>query len=116
MGAVPETTAEGADSVGSWARALDLDELWEGEMTAVTVGATSVLLVNVDGQVRAYVNRCPHQEWALDEGDLDGRTLTCSRHLWEFDVLSGEGINPDNCRLTGLDCRVEDGAVLVRTG
>ena len=85
-------------------------------MTAVAVRGTSVLLVNVDGEIRAYRNRCPHQEWALDEGDLDGRVLTCSRHLWEFDVLTGEGVNPDNCRLTGVACRVDDGTIFVQVG
>ncbi|MCW2721025.1 MAG: hypothetical protein JWR81_4847, partial [Pseudonocardia sp.] len=29
----------------SWVPALELDELWEGEMTAVTVDGTSVLLM-----------------------------------------------------------------------
>jgi toluene monooxygenase system ferredoxin subunit len=52
---------------------MELDELWEGDMTGVQVGTTSVLVVNVDGEIRAYENRCPHQAWPLEEGDLDGR-------------------------------------------
>ncbi len=67
-------------------------------MTAVRSTA-NVLLVNVDGQVRAYSNRCP-PGLALDEGDLDGETLTCARHLWEFNAGTGCGINPDNAQLT----------------
>ena len=87
---------------------LEFDELWEGDMTAVEVGRLAILLVNVDGEIRAYRNRCPHQEWPLDDGDLDGRTLTCSNHMWEFDVLTGRGINPDDCALVSYPCRVDD--------
>ncbi|MGW4524727.1 Rieske 2Fe-2S domain-containing protein [Amycolatopsis sp. NPDC004378] len=102
---------------GQWQEAMQLDELWEGEMAGVEVGGEKVLLMNIDGDVRAYRNRCPHQAWALDEGDFDGETLTCSRHLWVFDARSGTGVNPDNCRLTSFPCRVDDdGTIRVDLG
>ena len=62
-----------------WQEPINVDDLWEGDMTAVTVDGEAVLLVNIDGTVRAYSNRCPHQASALDEGDLDGETLTCAQ-------------------------------------
>ncbi|SFP19576.1 Rieske 2Fe-2S domain-containing protein [Amycolatopsis rubida] len=100
------TNAGSAQATGTWRKAIELDELWEGEMTGVEVAGTKVLLVNLDGDVRAYENRCPHQEWALDEGDFDGEKITCSRHLWEFDAASGAGVNPTDCRLKAFPCRV----------
>jgi hypothetical protein len=66
-------------TAGRWRETINLDDLWEGDMTAVMVDGESVLLVNIDGTVRAYSNRCPHQASALDEGYLDGETLTCSK-------------------------------------
>lgn len=93
---------------------MELDELWEGEMIGVTAGATKVLLVNADGDIRAYENRCPHQAWALDEGEFDGEKIICSRHLWEFNPLSGNGINPSDCSLKSFPCQVdEDGMICV---
>ena len=62
-----------------WRETINIEDLWEGDMTAVTVDGEAVLLVNIDGTVRAYSNRCPHQASALDEGDLDGETLTCAK-------------------------------------
>jgi toluene monooxygenase system ferredoxin subunit len=86
-------------------------------MTAVTVDGEAVLLVNIDGNVRAYSNRCPHQASALDEGDLDGDTLTCAKHLWEFNAATGAGVNPDDTRLTSFGCQVgEDGTIYVDIG
>jgi toluene monooxygenase system ferredoxin subunit len=101
----------------SWRDTINVDDLWEGDMTAVLVDGEAVLLVNIDGQVRAYSNRCPHQASALDEGDLDGDTLTCAKHLWEFNATTGCGINPDNVQLKSFDCRVgDDGTIYVDIG
>jgi toluene monooxygenase system ferredoxin subunit len=96
---------------------VSLDDLWEGDMNAVSVDGVPVLLVNVDGQVRAYSNRCPHQASPLDEGDLDGENLTCAKHMWEFSAVTGRGINPDDTHLVPYGCRVsEDGTISVDTG
>lgn len=100
--------------MGTWHDTISIDDLWEGDMIAVDVAGQSVLLVNVDGNVRAYANRCPHQASALDEGDLDGQTLTCATHLWEFDALTGAGVNPDDACLRGFPCKVgDDGTIHV---
>jgi nitrite reductase/ring-hydroxylating ferredoxin subunit len=29
----------------------------------------------------------------LDQCWIEDGTLTCSRHMWEFDVLTGKGVN-----------------------
>jgi len=87
---------------------MELEELWEGDMTGVQVGTTKILLVNVDGEIRAYENRCPHQAWPLDEGDLDGRELTCVNHHWVFDVVTGKGVNPDDCALDSFLVKVDE--------
>jgi toluene monooxygenase system ferredoxin subunit len=100
-----------------WRETMHIDDLWDGDMAPVEVDGTNVLLVNVDGDIKAYLNRCPHQAWALDEGDFDGQTLTCIRHLWTFDVTDGKGINPDDECLTKFRCHVgEDGMIRVDVG
>ncbi|HZC61807.1 MAG TPA: Rieske 2Fe-2S domain-containing protein [Streptosporangiaceae bacterium] len=109
--------AEQTARTPQWRETINLDELWEGDMTSVTVEGEDVLLMNVGGEVRAYANTCPHQAGPLDEGDFDGETLVCSRHLWEFDAATGCGINPDNARLTVFGCKVgEDGIIWVDVG
>lgn len=102
-----------APTASTWTAALAEQELWEGDMTGVTVDGVSVLLMNVDGEVRAYRNRCPHQDWALDEGEFEDGTLVCSRHLWEFDALSGKGVNPADCTLTAFPVKIEGGTIWV---
>jgi toluene monooxygenase system ferredoxin subunit len=98
-------------------RACSLDDLWEGEMALLKVEDDEVLLVHLeDAEVLAFDPRCPHQGWPLAEGALDGTILTCGMHGWEFDVRSGEGVNPAGCRLTryAVEKRGDDVFVDVR--
>jgi toluene monooxygenase system ferredoxin subunit len=92
---------------------MPADDLWIGEMLGVEVGGVKVLLVNVDDEIQAYLDRCPHKASLLSEGDLEGQKLTCATHLWEFNVLTGCGINPESSRLMRFPARVENGLIYV---
>ena len=72
----------------------DLDDLWEGEMLAVTLGTVDLVMCNVEGHVFAYADRCPHLASRLSDGIFDGRLITCAAHEWIFDARGGSGINP----------------------
>jgi toluene monooxygenase system ferredoxin subunit len=72
-----------------------------------------VLLVNVDGRIRAYADACPHLRTRLSEGSLIGPVLTCSTHGWQFDANTGEGINPRKTCLRSFPVQVEEGSILV---
>ena len=89
------------------------DDLWAGEMLDFEVGPHKVLLVNVDGEFHAYDGSCPHQRVPLVEGRLDGRTLVCRAHQWEFDVCAGRSVNPTGECLRRFPVKVADGRVLV---
>jgi len=94
-----------------------LDELWEGEMEAFEVDGREVLVVHADsGNIRAFPGKCPHQDYALVEGELENGVLTCAAHLWQFDVLTGKGVNPTNCALVCLPVKVENEAIFVDVG
>jgi toluene monooxygenase system ferredoxin subunit len=95
----------------TWQVVMPADDLWAGELTGVQLGGQKIVLVNVEGEIRAFEDRCPHLGFQLSAGSLEGRTLTCANHQWEFDALSGRGTNPGNCRLTAFDTRVRDGQV-----
>ena len=95
-------------------KVCDLDDLWEGEMEAFTVAGCEIVVLHAEGgAVRAILASCPHQEHPLIEGELDGRTLTCKAHSWEFDVCTGKGINPDDAQLVNFAVRVENDEVFV---
>ena len=104
---------EGASSA-QWISVATLDDLWEGEMIDVQVGDELILLVNLTGgDIRAYQGYCPHQKTTLADGKLEGRILTCAAHLWQFDLSTGEGVNPKSCQLHRYDVKIEDAAISV---
>jgi toluene monooxygenase system ferredoxin subunit len=94
-------------------RVATLNELWEGEMIALELEGRVVLLVNVDGSVRAFADSCPHLRTRLSQGALRRNILTCSTHGWEFDVITGQGINPRTACLEPFAVKVEDGEIFV---
>jgi toluene monooxygenase system ferredoxin subunit len=87
---------------------LPLAVLRERGMAAVQVGTTRVLLVHVDGEARAYDNRCPHRAWPLERGTLADGVLTCANHGWSFDVATGRCLGPGDRDLVAHRCRVDD--------
>jgi toluene monooxygenase system ferredoxin subunit len=97
----------------TWQVVMPADDLWEGELTGVDLGGKKIVLLNAGGEIRAFADRCPHLGFQLSEGSLDGCTLTCANHLWEFDALTGEGTNPGNCQLTVFGARVRYGQIEV---
>ena len=95
-------------------KACTLDDIWEGDMETFDVDGTEVLLVHVAGEgVHAIQAHCPHQDVDLVDGDLDGRVLTCCMHLWEFDVVAGKGVNPDDAEIAKYKVKIEGDDVYV---
>ncbi|KLL12577.1 MULTISPECIES: Rieske 2Fe-2S domain-containing protein [Protofrankia] len=100
--------------MSDWHDVATLDDLWEGDVAEVAVGPDTILLAHLPGrQVRAYQGICPHSEYSLAGGDLDGDVLTCTGHLWEFDLRTGEGVNPSNCRLYEYPVRLSGEQIAV---
>jgi toluene monooxygenase system ferredoxin subunit len=97
----------------SWVSVYADDELWDGDLVGVEAAGHKVLLLRSDGQVRAYRDVCPHKGTPLSDGELDGPVLTCPVHLWEFEVISGDSINPVGERLCAYPVRVLDGHIEV---
>jgi toluene monooxygenase system ferredoxin subunit len=95
----------------TWQVVMPATDLWAGELTGVQLRGKKIVLVNVGGEIRAFEDRCPHLGFQLSEGNIDGRTLTCANHQWEFDALTGRGTNPANCQLTVFGTRLREGQI-----
>ena len=82
-------------------------------MIGLEVEGVRVLLINVEGSVRAYTDACPHLGTPLSLGLLEQGVLSCATHQWQFDALSGCGVNPRTACLGALPLKVEDGDILL---
>jgi toluene monooxygenase system ferredoxin subunit len=89
------------------------DDLWDGERLALVLGGQRVFLVRFGADVMAYEDRCAHRGLPLSHGRLEGCVLTCPVHEWQYDLRTGEGVNPHGARLRRCAVKLEAGRILV---
>ncbi len=79
-------------------RRVDLvaaDDVPPGTMQMAWVdGVDPVVVVNVDGDIRAFQGICSHEYFELDKGFLTAGSLTCALHLSRFDLDTGDALDP----------------------
>ena len=65
---------------------------------------------------RVYDSRCPHQSTDIPDLALKGKTLTCPKHDWAFDVHSGDCIKKGNSPLKLWPSKIVKGRLLAQWG
>jgi len=103
-----------------------------GDRVIVDVAGQEVAVFNVDGDLHALPNFCPHQAAPLCEGEVTGRmvmgddgwsweyiqkgeVVTCPWHGWKFDVTSGKNIKDEDVAIPSYEVeRDGDNVVVVR--
>jgi nitrite reductase (NADH) small subunit len=81
---------KGVGLMPGFVKMATLDELPPGSAREVEYEGRIYALFNVDGVVWAIDGICPHQGGPLAEGALEGTTVTCPWHGWQFDVRTGK--------------------------
>lgn len=95
--------------------------VWHDVTPTNAVADGDVLRLDCDGRglfvyrnkrsYQVYDSRCPHQSTNIPELALQGNTLTCPKHQWQFDIKSGECIKKGNSPLRKIESRVVKGKV-----
>jgi toluene monooxygenase system ferredoxin subunit len=75
-----------------WKRVAALAEVPLKGMKAFFVDGVGVLIVHTGDAFVALQALCPHEAIPLEQGLVDGSTLTCLEHLWQFDVNTGAAL------------------------
>jgi nitrite reductase/ring-hydroxylating ferredoxin subunit len=71
-------------------RIASVGDVAPGSGVELTAAGRVIALFNVGGEFFALDGVCPHAGGPLGEGTLDGTTVTCPWHGWQFDVTSGK--------------------------
>jgi nitrite reductase/ring-hydroxylating ferredoxin subunit len=74
---------------------------------------SEVALFNVNGNLHAIENFCPHKGFPLADSRLYGRIVECDWHGWRFDVASGECFTKKDCSLESYEVVIEDGWIKI---
>jgi len=74
---------------------------------------SSIALFNVDGQLYAIDDSCPHQGASLCSGRLEGQVIRCCAHGLRFDLASGYLLNSTRLRVASYPVEVIDGQTFI---
>jgi toluene monooxygenase system ferredoxin subunit len=100
----------------SLTKAAALSDLAGDGLLSRVVAGRKVVLVRIGADVRAYENRCAHLGLPICGGRLDGSSLVCPHHEWEYDARTGRGVNPATACLKAFPVSIEEGQILVDVG
>jgi nitrite reductase/ring-hydroxylating ferredoxin subunit len=101
-----------------------------GQRQLVDVDGVEIAVVNVEGNLYAFRNTCPHQGASMIFGPITGTMLPsepqkyqygcdneivrCPLHGWEFEMKSGKSIfAPDKVSIKTFEVREEEGFIVL---
>jgi len=82
------------------------------DATCVAIGDRRAIVVRIGGEIRAYRNRCAHQEAPLEGGWVRDGVLSCPLHFWRYRVDDGTHIG-SSAKLERFPVDVVDGEAFV---
>lgn len=92
----------------SWKKVCAVAEVPENTLEKFDVDGIEMIIANYGGGYRAIPPRCPHMEEPLCESAVvfDGM-LTCTKHLWQWDMSTGEKVGIAEKELLFYDVKQE---------
>jgi nitrite reductase/ring-hydroxylating ferredoxin subunit len=95
-------------------RAVSIADIPDGQGKLWRHGDKRIAFFRTAAGVYAADNRCPHEGYALKDGDIRGDVLTCAWHNWKFRLTDGKCVfGGENIRTYPVSVR--DGWVYVDT-
>jgi nitrite reductase (NADH) small subunit len=88
-------------------------ELPPNSVIEVLVGSEPIAICNVAGEIHALSGTCPHQGGPLGQGAVNGSSVTCPWHAWDFDCRTGENDFDRAKRVDVYRVRVEAGEISI---
>ena len=89
------------------------NELSPGQCKTVRAEGKMIALYNVGGTYYATDDVCAHNGGPLGEGTLDGTTIACPWHHWQFDVTTGKNKTNPAMQIDSFPVKVEGNDILV---
>ncbi|MGC2129983.1 MAG: Rieske 2Fe-2S domain-containing protein [Candidatus Aquilonibacter sp.] len=91
-----------------------LVDLPPGSSKLVRVDKWEIALFNIDGDVYAIEDSCPHAGSSLSTGRLRGRTIHCRAHGLHFDLATGCMQGVAGVNVWTFPVVIHDGAIEVK--
>lgn len=79
--------------------AMKFADLTEGSISTVDLNGSHILLSKIGGEVFAVGGTCTHEETDLGLGFVLEDRVVCPLHLSQFELKTGQAVNPPGYRL-----------------
>ena len=99
--------------MANFVRVAAVADVPAGTAKVVEAGGKQIALFNAGGNFYAIDNACKHRGGPLGEGELDGTTVICPWHGWEYDVTTGANLDDPNTKVGCYPVKLEGDNVLV---
>ena len=96
-----------------WHAVAHSADLPEGSGRTVEAANRRIALFHTEGKFHAIDGACPHRGGPLGDGHLEGSTVTCPWHAWDFDVKTGQCVTMPGMNQTSYRTKVENGEVFI---
>ena len=91
----------------SYIKVATVSQIAPGTGMVANVNDKEVAVFNVDGTFYAIDNVCKHRGGPLGEGELEGETVTCPWHAWQYNVKNGSCLTKEGIKMDTFEVQVE---------
>jgi toluene monooxygenase system ferredoxin subunit len=96
-----------------WKRVCVTADVPEKTLKKFNVDGIDIVIANYEKGFRGFPPFCPHMKEPLtDSGMLEGTVLTCSKHLWQWDLRTGEMVGMAEKNLLLYEVKTEGDDVM----
>ena len=97
----------------SYVKVATVSQIAPGTGMVANVNDKEVAVFNVDGTFYAIDNICKHRGGPLGEGELEGDTVTCPWHAWQYNVKNGNCLTKEGIKMDTYEVQVEGDEVKI---
>jgi nitrite reductase/ring-hydroxylating ferredoxin subunit len=94
--------------------ALPSSRVKANDITFVEIETHPIVLIRIEGTVRAFSAICPHQLGDLSHGLVYRCEIECPAHQWRFDLRSGQSVYPEEESLALRFYEVKEDAGMIK--
>lgn len=90
-----------------------LDQLGPGQLTEVSVGPSTYAVGNAAGKFFCVDGICPHAGGPLGQGALQGETIVCPWHGFEFNCRTGVNSDDEDLIIDQFPVVIENNTIFI---
>ena len=103
--------------MSQWVRLCAAKDVPEpGSVMEAEAQGVAICLANVEGQLSALDNWCPHRRGPLGQGWVEGEAVVCPWHSWAFSTTTGIAEPPERAKVDVFPVKIENDEVWVNLG